>query len=154
MSDHHAASHPTPCSTSPTGDDLTENCECVESTHDAPDMAPVLPAEFWEQPQIRSALLSRHFGCFLRTYRTSQSPHVKQTQLARWLGITQGRLSRIERAATPIGDLSKLDTWAQRLHIPPDQLWFSTSASAARNTNAPVPSRATVKAHCEVPPPP
>ena len=146
MSDHHADRHCTSSSTSPTGDNLTENCECGESTHDASGMAPVLPAEFWEQPQIRSALLSRHFGCFLRTYRTSQSPHVKQTQLARWLGITQGQLSRIERSATPICDLAKLDTWAQRLHIPPDQLWFSPSASAARNADAPAPQRATVEA--------
>ena len=118
MSDPHADRHCTSSSTSPTGDNLTENCERRESTHDASGMAPALPAEFWEQPQIRSALLSRHFGCFLRTYRTSQSPHVKQTQLARWLGITQGQLSRIERSATPICDLAKLDTWAQRLHIP------------------------------------
>ncbi|HEX6403936.1 MAG TPA: helix-turn-helix transcriptional regulator [Pseudonocardiaceae bacterium] len=145
MSDHHAGCHCTSCSPAPTGDKLTEICECVETTQDVPDMAPVLSAEFWEQPEIRSALLSRHFGCFLRTYRTSQSPQVKQTQLARWLGITQGQLSRIERSATPICDLAKLDTWAQRLHIPPDQLWFSTSAPAVRNADAPVPQRATVE---------
>ena len=146
MSDHHAGRHCTSCGPTPTGDELTENCECAETAQDAPDMAPVLSAEFWEHPEIRSALLSRHFGRFLRTYRTSQSPHVKQTQLARWLGITQGQLSRIERSATPIGDLAKLDTWAQRLHIPPDQLWFSPSAPAGRNADAPAPQRATVEA--------
>jgi transcriptional regulator with XRE-family HTH domain len=145
MSDHQAGC---PCPSSspvPTGDDLTENCEsCGETTRDAPDVAPVLPAEFWEQPQIRSALLNRHFGCFLRTYRTSQSPHIKQTQLARWLGITQGQLSRIERSATPIGDLAKLHSWAQRLRIPPDQLWFSPSAPAVRHAAEPAPQRAIV----------
>jgi hypothetical protein len=40
----------------------------------AGDTAPVLPADFWEQPEIRSALLSRHFGRFLRVYRMIQSP--------------------------------------------------------------------------------
>ena len=145
MSDHHARRHCTSCSPAPTGDELSENCECLETAQSASDMAPVLSADFWEQPEIRSALLGRHFGCFLRTYRTSQSPQVKQTQLARWLGITQGQLSRIERSATPICDLAKLDTWAQRLHIPPDLLWFSTSASAARNADAPVPQQATAK---------
>jgi len=145
MSDHHVGRHCTSCSPVPTGDHLTENCEsCGETTHDAPDVAPVLSAEFWEQPQIRSALLSRHFGCFLRTYRTSQSPHVKQIQLAHWLGITQGQLSRIERSATPIGDLAKLHSWAQRLRIPPDQLWFSPSAPAVHPAEEPAPQRASV----------
>ncbi|MGH3770596.1 MAG: helix-turn-helix domain-containing protein [Pseudonocardiaceae bacterium] len=85
------------------------------------------PPIFWEQQEIRSALLSRHFGRFLRTYRTVHSPRVKQTQLAYWLGITQGQLSRIERSSTPIGDLHKLDTWARALHIPADLLWFDVS---------------------------
>ncbi len=43
-------------------------------TQATPDVPPVLSAEFWEQPELRSALLSRHFGRLLRTYRTSQSP--------------------------------------------------------------------------------
>ena len=77
MSDHQAGC---PCPSSSTGDDLTENCEsCGEATQDQAEVAPVLAADFWEQPEIRSALLSRHFGRFLRTYRTSQSPQIKQT---------------------------------------------------------------------------
>jgi transcriptional regulator with XRE-family HTH domain len=145
MSDHHVGRHCTSSGTAPTGDDLAENRECIEGTQDAHDAAPVLSAEFWEQPEIRSALLSRHFGCFLRTYRRSQFPQVKQSQLARWLGITQGQLSRIERSSTPIRDLTKLDAWAHRLHIPPDRLWFSSSHSAARNTDVAVLQRATVE---------
>jgi transcriptional regulator with XRE-family HTH domain len=110
------------------------------------DVPPVLPAEFWEQSEIRSALLSRHFGRFLRTYRTSQSPPVRQAQLARWLGITQGQLSRIERSALPIRDLGKLENWARVLHIPTDRLWFSPSlpASGTDDTDDAAPNRATV----------
>ncbi|MGH3841676.1 MAG: helix-turn-helix domain-containing protein [Pseudonocardiaceae bacterium] len=103
----------------------------------------MLSAEFWEQPELRSALLSRHFGRFLRTYRTIQSPQIKQTQLAHWLGITQGQLSRIERSSTPVRDLHKLDAWARVLHVPTDRLWFSPSPTSA-STDEATPSRATV----------
>jgi tetratricopeptide (TPR) repeat protein len=52
---------------------------------------------------------------------------VQQTHLAGWLGITQGQLSRIERALTPVRDLAKLDQWARVLHIPSHLLWFEVS---------------------------
>ena len=75
-------------------------------------MAPVHPAEFWEHPQLRAAARERHFGRLLRAYRLIQTPPVQQTQLAGWLGITQGQLSRLERSPTPIVDLAKLDRWS------------------------------------------
>jgi transcriptional regulator with XRE-family HTH domain len=112
-------------------------------------VAPVLSADFWEQPEIRAVLLSRHFGHFLRTYRTVQDPQVKQTQLAHWLGITQGQLSRIERSSIPVGDLHKLVSWAHVLHVPPDRLWFSPSSAPPAPSEA-APNRATVgKSHNE-----
>jgi transcriptional regulator with XRE-family HTH domain len=119
-------------------------CEpCATIAQATPD---VLSADFWEQPEIRSALLSRHFGRFLRTYRTAQSPQVKQTQLAHWLGITQGQLSRIERSTTPLHDLHKLDTWARALHVPDDRLWFSPSPTpTSSGVDAVAPDRATVE---------
>ncbi len=104
----------------------------------------MLSADFWERPKIRSVLLSRHFGHFLRTYRTSQSPQVNQTQLAHWLGITQGQLSRIERASTPIRDLDKLDTWARALHVPADRLRFSPSPASSDPGDA-APNEAIVE---------
>jgi transcriptional regulator with XRE-family HTH domain len=122
-------------------------CEpCATIAQATPDAAPVLSVDFWEQPEIRSALLSRHFGRFLRTYRTAQSPQVKQTQLAHWLGITQGQLSRIERSTTPLHDLHKLDTWARALHVPDDRLWFSPSPTpTSSGVDAVAPDRATVE---------
>jgi transcriptional regulator with XRE-family HTH domain len=102
------------------------------------------PPNFWEQPEIRSVLLSRHFGRFLRTYRTVQQPQVKQTQLAHWLGITQGQLSRIERSSIPVGDLHKPDTWARVLHVPPDRLWFNPSLAPA-DPSEHAPNRAIVE---------
>jgi transcriptional regulator with XRE-family HTH domain len=144
MSEQHPRRHCTSCNTSLTADNPADLCElCANATHAAPDAPPVLPADFWEQPEIRSALLSRHFGRFLRTYRTSQTPQVKQTQLARWLGITQGQLSRIERSSTPVGDLRKLDTWTRVLRVPQDRLWFSPSPDSASDDAA--PDQATVE---------
>ncbi|MGH3833102.1 MAG: hypothetical protein ACRDRS_22160 [Pseudonocardiaceae bacterium] len=44
------------------------------------------------------------------------------------MGITQGQLSRIERALTPVRDLTKLDQWARVLHITGHLLWFEVSS--------------------------
>ena len=105
--------------------------------------APVHPAEFWEHPQLRAAARERHFGRLLRAYRLIQTPPVQQTQLAGWLGITQGQLSRLERAATPMRDLAKLDYWSRGLHIPAYLLWFELSPDPSETPAAP-PPRATV----------
>ncbi|MEC3978613.1 helix-turn-helix domain-containing protein [Amycolatopsis sp. H20-H5] len=102
---------------------------------DAPKVeAPIQSADFWERPELRAALNDRHFGRFLRVYRLAHEPQVQQTQLAAWIGITQGQLSRIERAASPVHDLEKLDLWARLLHIPKHLLWFQ---AAPESTHAP-----------------
>lgn len=145
MSEHHARRRCTSCNAALAADDRAELCEpCAKAAPAACDAVPVLSADFWEQPEVRSALLSQHFGRFLRTYRTIQSPQVKQIQLAHWLGITQGQLSRIERSSTPVGDLYKLATWARVLHVPPDQLWF-TPTPASSDTDDAAFDRATVE---------
>ncbi|MGB6165453.1 MAG: helix-turn-helix transcriptional regulator, partial [Pseudonocardiaceae bacterium] len=77
-------------------------------------------------------------------YRLAQTPPVQQTQLARWLGISQGQLSRLERAGTPVRDLTKLDHWARVLHIPAHLLWFELSPDPSETFAAP-PLRATVE---------
>lgn len=126
MSDHRTHRSCASCSAAPAAGNDANLCESYAKGAGTEQGAPpVLPVEFWERPEVRSALLSRHFGRFLRTYRTSQSPQVKQTQLATWLGITQGQLSRIERSSTSIRDLQKLDAWARILHVPEDLLWFT-----------------------------
>lgn len=81
MSDH-ARGGCTSYSPALAGDNLTDMCESgAKATQDTMDAAPVLTADFWEQPEIRSALLCRHFGYFLRTYRTIQSPQVGASRL-------------------------------------------------------------------------
>ncbi len=110
----------------------------------APPEAPVHRAHFWEQPELRAAARERHFGQLLRAYRLAQTPPVQQTQLARWLGISQGQLSRLERAVPPVRDLTKLDRWARALHTPAQLLWFELSPDSSETLAAP-PLRATVE---------
>ncbi len=102
------------------------------------------PPEFWEQPELRAAFRERHYGRLLRAYRVVQKPPVQQTQLAGWLGITQGQLSRIERAVAPVCDLVKLDRWSRVLQIPAHLLWFELSPAPAEPPAA-SPLRATVE---------
>jgi transcriptional regulator with XRE-family HTH domain len=73
-----------------------------------------------------------------------QTPPVQQTQLAGWLGITQGQLSRIERAVAPVRDLVKLDQWARALHVPAHLLWFQTSSEPSETSAAVSPRRVTL----------
>jgi transcriptional regulator with XRE-family HTH domain len=93
-------------------------------------VVPLLPADFWEQPEVKSALLNRQFGRFLRVYRTIQSPQVKQADLATWIGVTQGQLSKLERAAGSPSDVEKLSKWARILGVPSDLLWFDPTPVA------------------------
>jgi transcriptional regulator with XRE-family HTH domain len=103
---------------------------------DVTAVAPDLPADFWERSDIRSPLLSQHFGRFLRAYRSARSPKVKQADLAAWLGITQGQLSKLERSPAAIHDLVKLQKWAEALHVPSDLLWFGKPQAEAGQPEA------------------
>jgi transcriptional regulator with XRE-family HTH domain len=90
-------------------------------------MPPALTDGFWEHPDIRTALADRHFGRLLRAYRKTHVPEVTQANVARWLGLTQGQVSRIERSAARVHDLDKLDSWARALQVPQLHLWFTLS---------------------------
>lgn len=86
---------------------------------------PDLPADFWNDRDLRTALTSRHMGRVIRAYR--RHPHhgdaLSQEDVATWAGLTQGQLSRIE-TGPPIQDLDRLIFWAQLLAIPERHLWF------------------------------
>jgi transcriptional regulator with XRE-family HTH domain len=86
-----------------------------------------VPPEFWEEPVLQEALLSRHMGRVVRAWRThpdhGRNP-VPQDQMAAWLGITQAQLSRIENGP-PMVHLDRLIHWAHVLRIPTERLWFA-----------------------------
>lgn len=70
------------------------------------------------------ALRSRHIGQVIYAYRYEHRPVLTQAKVGRWLGLTQGQVSRLERSPEPVYDLNKLDAWARVLRIPQRNLWF------------------------------
>lgn len=90
--------------------------------------APVLPAEFWNQPAIRQAFESRNIGQVFRAYRQAQSPTLPQTTLAAWLDLTQGRVSEVERSRRSVTDLERLERWCDALRVPHHLRWFNAGA--------------------------
>ncbi|MGH3547136.1 MAG: XRE family transcriptional regulator [Pseudonocardiaceae bacterium] len=93
--------------------------------------APIKQDGFWDRAALRDALESRHFGQVLNAYRYEHRPVLTQAKVGRWLGLTQGQVSRLERTAQSIHDLNKLDQWARALHIPERYLWFQPSQQPA-----------------------
>lgn len=89
--------------------------------------APAKPDEFWKRAALRDALNARHFGQVLHAYRHEHRPVLTQAKVGRWLGLTQGQVSRLERGEQPSHDLSKLDQWAWALRVPEHYLWFQLS---------------------------
>ncbi|WP_345359674.1 helix-turn-helix domain-containing protein [Saccharopolyspora cebuensis] len=91
---------------------------------DAATVPETKPDVFWRRPALAEALKTRHFGAVLYAYRYEHRPVLTQAVVARWLGLTQAQVSRIERAPRPPADLDKLAAWAEVLHIPENFLWF------------------------------
>lgn len=101
---------------------------CQRAAHEAELHPPEVPSEFWDNDQLRDALVKeRHIGHAVRSYRKhpfhGHRP-ISQETAARWLSISQTQLSRIENGR-PIYDLDRLIQWANVLGIPPDLLWFA-----------------------------
>jgi len=90
---------------------------------------PKLDDACWDAPAIQQAVAERHFGHLLLAYRKAVEPELRQAEVGRWLGLTQGQVSRIERTPSPVHDLAKLERWAAVLHIPQRCLWFSLPQS-------------------------
>ena len=79
---------------------------------------------------MAAALDARHMGEICHAYRSHpfhrplHGRHgIPQTTVARWLGMTQAQVSRIENGP-PIRNLDALTFWAVVLRIPQAHLWF------------------------------
>lgn len=125
-------------------DNSATRCSSCTRKAGATDAAPDTPDAFWDQPNMKAALASRQFGLVLAAYRSGHQPEITQSDVARWLGITQGQVSRIERQTTPVNDLQKLERWAGVLGIPQRCLWFSISSQAS-DTCEPVSGGLTLR---------
>jgi tetratricopeptide (TPR) repeat protein len=80
-------------------------------------LAPLLPLEFWQEPEMRRALADHDLATVSRLYR-ERTPVRRQHMVANLVGFSQAHVSRIERGLTEV----KLDTvlrFVQGLRIPP-----------------------------------
>ena len=104
----------------------------------AADLSPPdVPLEFWDDDQLRDALIrERHIGHVVRRYRKhpfhGRRP-IPQETAARWLNISQAQLARIERGR-PMTDLERLIQWAKTLRIPQELLWFTLPSDEVETT--------------------
>jgi transcriptional regulator with XRE-family HTH domain len=109
-------------------DNVTARCSpCGNVDRDDLDEAPRPSAEFWHADHMCDALASKDMGVVVRTYRHHPAhnlPPLPQVDVARWLGITQGQLSRIESGRNRVRDVDKLAHYARVLRIPRELLWF------------------------------
>lgn len=107
---------------------------CAVKNRDARAQAPShLPAEFWTTDQFRDAFEARHMGLVSKAYRKHPTnlrdygkAGVPQSTVAKWVGLTQAQVSRIENGG-PIQHLDSLTLWARTLRIPNHLLWFTTT---------------------------
>lgn len=120
------------CGTPLARDNRSELCSPCSRREVQASSAPIKPDEFWERPALRDAREARHFGQVINAYRHEHRPVLTQAKVGRWLGLTQGQVSRVERTAQPAHDLNKLDQWARALHIPERYLWFQLSQHPGR----------------------
>lgn len=96
------------------------------SNEQADDSPPATPVNFWDWPPLRAAFSTHHIGRVSASYRRNPAHGriISQEQLARWLGRTQGAISRLERAGKPPYDLRLLVHYARILRMPRELLWF------------------------------
>ncbi len=108
------------------------------------DRVPQLCAADWRTEQMREALRSRNIGIVLHAWRHhhAHGPHpIPQARLARWLGVTQGQLSRIENGRNKVRDLDKLVRYTRALGVPAEMLWFDIDDPPPAPTSTPGPIR-------------
>lgn len=72
------------------------------------EVAPDVAEDFWLWPPLEAALMGRHMGRVSKLYRQNplHEKAITQETLARWLGRTQGAVSRLERAKEAPRDLT------------------------------------------------
>lgn len=117
---------------------------CQAADRSQPALPPVVPPEFWETDDMQAALRSRHMGKVIRAYRHHiHHGHggLSQEDVARWVGSSQGKISRLE-TGPPLLRLDQLISWATLLGIPERHLWFKLpddDSQLVPPTSAPAP---------------
>ncbi|WP_189213463.1 helix-turn-helix domain-containing protein [Actinokineospora fastidiosa] len=108
---------------------------CAECEQEGEMRAPLRPRDFWIAPPLAHAFADRDMGALVRAYRyhpVHGHRALSQETVARWLGISQSQLSRVESGRNRVDTLSKLVHYARVLRIPADLLWFDLPEEAPR----------------------
>jgi hypothetical protein len=102
---------------------------CHREKRDELGAPPELRDEFFETDEFRAAFASQHIGKVFRAYR-NHPRHLRffgkalnQELFGRWLGLTQGAVSKIENGQ-PEQNFKTLQYYATVLHLPQHLLWF------------------------------
>jgi tetratricopeptide (TPR) repeat protein/transcriptional regulator with XRE-family HTH domain len=125
------------CGTRLARDNTASQCAaCQAKTRDLMLGPPDVPEEFWDTEQFRDAFTAQHIGQVSRAYRKHQyhiaaygKDGIPQDTVARWLGLTQAQVSRIENGPA-VKHLDSLAHWARTLRIPEYLLWFKLPGEA------------------------
>lgn len=106
-------------------DNRTDQCSPCRAANRTGDGPPTLPDNFWDLPELRKALETKHFSTVLQAYVDHCGRRVTQAELGEWLGLSQVHVGRILRGVRPADNIMKLARWARTLGIPSRCLWFS-----------------------------
>jgi tetratricopeptide (TPR) repeat protein len=144
--DAHSARRCRSCKTRLARDNRGDRCAtCTSKARDLLVGPPSVPAEFWDDAEIRNALDRWHMGAVISAYRNHpfRGSPLRQETVARWMGLTQAQLSRIENGPA-IKDLDKLIRWAELLQIPAHLLWFHLPKQRRVTTLMPLSGHPTI----------
>ncbi|WP_228799218.1 helix-turn-helix domain-containing protein [Nocardia cyriacigeorgica] len=110
------------------------------------DRVPELPDHAWWSGDLRRALDAREIGAVIRAFRYHpyHARTVSQQDMARWLSITQGYLSRIETGRVQVSNLNTLIGYARALGVPASLLWFDLPAPREENSAMRSPRKSTL----------
>lgn len=99
---------------------------------------PAVPPGFWLTDRMRDAFAARHMGRIICAYRVHawHGKPLSQETVARWAGLGQAQLSRVESGPRLQG-LSRLAHWARVLRIPPRLLWFDVAGEPGGSAGLP-----------------
>ncbi|MGB3440699.1 MAG: hypothetical protein WBA97_18285 [Actinophytocola sp.] len=119
------------CGTILAADNSAHLCgPCSRDQRDQFRTAPAcLPDDFFDTDEFHAACESEDIGKLFKAYRnhpyfiqTTGKP-ISQTLLARWLGVSQGLVSKLETDRSE-GYVPTLRIYAKALHMPQRVLWF------------------------------
>jgi hypothetical protein len=114
------------CGTRLARDNRADACTaCQKAASRRLSAPPAVAADFWDDPDLKSALGGWHIGRVIRAYRLHPFHHqsIPQAVVAAWFDLTQAQLSRIENGPA-VTDLARLIPMARALDIPDEFLWF------------------------------